>query len=1220
MVKQLWRDVWQALNTPISWEGTVKGSVDSLKTIAELAKAIQENKSAQELAPLVTHFSSLLDVLSSPLGQVATAALPFVPLATGLLKYLVEATQQEPTLELGVAVAAQAAYLKSVQVFLEQHPELVQRLSDQPASAALTKQIQQVGETLQLDGKEVELTEQEARKTLICFHESQLALIFNRLLSQRLQEAGLSPDESERTSDRISRSTHRYLKEIVAEVRDQVKRLAAVYGEGWFQDQERYASVDRYLEEVIARKPQEPVFDEPFTFADLYVPLRVQPVNKEGKIADDATLQNIETWAETLLQDARAQGQVLFIQGGPGRGKSVFCRMFADKVWREWSPIWIPLLIRLRDVQNFAQDFDKTLEDAIGTDFTKDAGWLTDRNTRFLFFLDGFDELLLERGTSGGLQQFLEQVGLFQKRCAENSERGHRVIITGRPLALYGVERLMPLNLERVEIAPMAAEIQQQWLLNWEKLAGREKTWQFQAFLQNQQCPEQVKSLAREPLLLYLLAALHRDGELQESQLTGDDPVAVRIQIYEKALDWVLTRQRSDNGADLNPKITGLDPEDLRTILAEAGLCVVQCGGESAAIALIEERLKDDAGAKQLLAQAKQNADQHPLKNALAAFYLKSTEGSENQIEFFHKSFGEFLCAERLVESLVRWSKKEEGRARRYIVSEQTLDWEIYDLFGFGALTSEIVEYLIGLLKKAEPDWGELFKRLERFYLDWCDGRFIDATAETLPQGKARQLQQYQVFVGQRQVDIFAGLNVLILLLEIHRFAQTVDALKTAIYFYPCGHFFEDDYNRERLLRVIHYSDCLRLGTFNQSVGHFLSSADLGNADLRTAYLRSANLRGAKLPRADLTCAYLLNAKLSSADLSGAYFFNAILFGANLSSANLGGAKLSGADLSSADLGGANLGGAKLSGANLGGAVLRGADLGGADLSEVNLRSAVLSSVNLGGANLSSANLGGAKLSGADLSGADLRGADLSAANLRSADLSSANLGGANFSSANLSSANLHEIRWDGKTHWAGAQELHAVLNVPESLTQTPRFKAAVVLSQGINQCKRGNVLAAIQAYQDAQLIDIGLEIDANIWDLLCWVGALYNQAADIQYASDKANHSNSHFPIYRDTRGLVRALTGDLQGAIEDLEWVLVRIDDGNIYENPYRFIGFEDDVQQRREWLEVLHMGENPFTPEVLEALRKQMGIEDDGEAEETEDENGQPDWDLRSEGIRE
>ena len=1178
MVKQLWRDVWQALNTPISWEGTVKGSVDSLKTIAELAKAIQENKSAQELAPLVTHFSSLLDVLSSPLGQVATAALPFVPLATGLLKYFVEKTRQEPTLELGVAIAAQAAYLKSVQVFLEQHPELVQRLSDQPASAALTKQIQQVGETLELDGKEVELTEQEARKTLICFHDSQLARIFNQLLSQRLQEAGLSPEESDRTSDRISRSTHRYLKEIVAEVRDQVKRLAAVYGEGWFQDQERYASVDRYLDEVIARKPQETVFDEPFTFADLYVPLRVQPVNKEGKIADDATLQNIETWAETELQDSRAQGQVLFIQGGPGRGKSVFCRMFADKVRREWSPIWIPLLIRLRDVQNFAQDFDKTLEDAIGTDFTKDAGWLTDRNTRFLLFLDGFDELLLERGTSGGLQQFLDQVALFQKRCAENSERGHRVIITGRPLALYGVERLMPLNLERVEIAPMAAEIQQQWLLNWEKLAGSEKTRQFQAFLQNQQCPKQVKSLAREPLLLYLLAALHRDGELQESQLTGDDPVAVRIQIYEAALTWVLTRQRSDNGADLNPKITGLDPGDLRTILAEAGLCVVQAGGESAAIALIEERLKDDEGAKQLLAQAKQNADQHPLKNALAAFYLKSTEGSENQIEFFHKSFGEFLCAERLVESLVRWTKKEESRVKRYLVSDQTLDWEIYDLFGFGALTSEIVEYLIGLLKKAEPDWGELFKRLERFYLDWCDGRFIDATAETLPQRKARQLQQYQVDIGQRQVDIFTGLNVLILLLEIHRHAQSVEALKTAIYFYPCGQPDTDGFEETRLMRMIHYCDCWQVGTFNQSVGKFLSIIILRGADLRWAHLSGANL--------------------SSADLRGANLFSANLSGANLNNANLSTTDLSSAHLSNSQVSNADLSGANLVNSDLASANFSSSNLNGADLKNTSLIFAKLRSANLSGANLSGANLMGAMLYGADLNGANLSGTDLS-----NADLNGVFLNGATLRRANLRSANLNEILWDGATHWTGIEGLHQTLNVSESLARTPRFKAAVALSKGMDEGVEGNVLAAIQAYQSAQTIDTGLEIDSDSWDLLCWIGVLHNQAADILFASEKVIHSRPSYPIYQDTRGLARALTGDLPGAIQDFESVLEVIGDNTIFCGAYRFLSF-GDVEQRRKWLEALRLGQNPFTPETLEALRIKAGIGRDCNAKRAED----------------
>jgi uncharacterized protein YjbI with pentapeptide repeats len=742
------------------------------------------------------------------------------------------------------------------------------------------------------------------------------------------------------------------------------------------------------------------------------------------------------------------------------------------------------------------------------------------------------------------------------------------------------VERLMPLNLERVEIAPMAAEIQQQWLLNWAELAGSEKTRQFQAFLQNQQCPKQVKSLAREPLLLYLLAAMHRDGELQESQLTGDDPVAIRIQIYEKALDWVLTRQRSDNGADLNPKFTGLDPEDLRTILAEAGLCVVQSGGESAAIALIEERLKDDEGAKQLLARAKQNADQHLLKNALAAFYLKSSEGGENQIEFFHKSFGEFLCAERMVESLVRWTKKEEGRAKRYLVSEQTLAGEIYDLFGFGALTSEIVDYLMGLLKKAEPDWGELVKRLESFYLDWCDGTYIDATAETLPQRKARQLQDYQVDVGQRQIDIHTGLNVLILLLETHRYAQTVEALKTAIHFYPCGQPDTERHDDERLLRMIHYSDCLQLGSFNQSVGKFFGSANL----------RSVNIRGTNLNSANLSSTDLSGANLNRANLN-----RANLIGANLNSANLIGADLGRANLSGADLSGANLSGADLSIANLSMANLSGADLSGADLSRANLNRANLSGASLGNANLACTNLLSANISGANLSGASLYAGDLSGA-----DLSSANLSDANLRRADLSRANLNKIQWNGATHWAGIEGLHASLNVPESLAQIPRFKAAFILSKGMDGGVQGNVLSAIEDYKQAQLIDTGLVIDPDVWDLLCWVGVLHNQARDILFASEKATHSDSDNPVFRDTRGLVRALTGDTQGAIEDFEKVEENIGNNAAFASSYRFVGF-GDVNLRRNWLEVLRFGLNPFTPKIFEAMRKQAGIGCDGEAEE-------------------
>lgn len=496
------------------------------------------------------------------------------------------------------------------------------------------------------------------------------------------------------------------------------------------------------------------------------------------------------------------------------------------------------------------------------------------------------------------------------------------------------------------------------------------------------------------------------------------------------------------------------------------------------------------------------------------------------------------------------------------------------------------MEYLIGLLKKAEPDWEELFKRLERFYLEWCDGRFIDATAETLPQRKARQLQQNQVDSKQRQVDIFAGLNVLILLLEIHRHAQTVDALKTAIYFYPCGQFGAVDSDGTRLLRMIRYSDSLQLGTFGQIVGHFLSSAYLSGADLRRADLLSANL--------------------VNATLVNAYLDNAYLSCANLSSANFCGAYLRGADLDEANFSSADLSDAKLSSANLKGAYLIGADLSSADLNEANFSSAILKGAYLIDANLISANLRSANRSDADLSGANLNSADLSRAKFTGANLRWADLSGATLRGANLSSANVHEIRWDGATHWAGAQGLHAALNVPETLAQTPRFKAALVLSQGIDECKQGNVLAAIQAYQNAQLIDTGLEIDANTWDLLCWVGALYNQAPDILYASEKAIYAKPDSPIYRITRGLVRALTVDLQGAIEDFQSVLEKVDGFHAFDNTYRSVNFGDAVQIR-EWLKAIQLGENPFTPEALEALRRQAGIGYDGEAAQAKDENG-------------
>jgi hypothetical protein len=346
-------------------------------------------------------------------------------------------------------------------------------------------------------------------------------------------------------------------------------------------------------------------------------------------------------------------------------------------------------------------------------------------------------------------------------------------------------------------------------------------------------------------------------------------------------------------------------------------------------------------------------------------------------VEFFHKSFGEFLMAERLAESFWLWTEKSAKRQINYSIKDADLDWEIYDLLGYGLLTKEILGYLMPLLKLGEPrdylennntftatDWVSLFERLYAFYLRWSQGEFIEAlesSKTTLPFNKAMQLQQYQILLGQRQADIYTGLNILILLLLINTHARSQADLKEKIHFYPCGNPDNaEEFDRTRLLKIIGYSECLGAFTFWQKVADYLRNAYLRNAYLSDTDLSNTDLRNANLSNADLRNADLRNADLSYADLSYADLRNA---------------NLSYADLSYTDL-----------------------------------------NANLSEANLSEANLSESNLSEADLSYADLSEADLSY--------------------ADLSYADLEAIDWDQETNWQGVKGLDTAQNVPEALKQ----------------------------------------------------------------------------------------------------------------------------------------------------------------------------------------
>ncbi|MEM6432987.1 MAG: hypothetical protein AAF773_03890 [Cyanobacteria bacterium P01_D01_bin.115] len=135
------------------------------------------------------------------------------------------------------------------------------------------------------------------------------------------------------------------------------------------------------------------------------------------------------------------------------------------------------------------------------------------------------------------------------------------------------------------------------------------------------------------------------------------------------------------------------------------------------------------------------------------------------------------------------------------------------------------------------------------------------------------------------------------------------------------------------------------------------------------------------------------------------------------------------------------------------------------------------------------------------------------------------------------------------------------------------QFSAPSQLNAGGQLVKNGDVEAAVQAYQTALDSDPDLEVLQSTWDTLCWFGSLQGQAAKVRFACE--NEASFSGPSTFDSRGIVLALDGDIEGAIESFQAYI---------DVPGRS---QDRVIQGQAWIDALQSGENPFTPEVLESL---------------------------------
>jgi tetratricopeptide (TPR) repeat protein len=156
------------------------------------------------------------------------------------------------------------------------------------------------------------------------------------------------------------------------------------------------------------------------------------------------------------------------------------------------------------------------------------------------------------------------------------------------------------------------------------------------------------------------------------------------------------------------------------------------------------------------------------------------------------------------------------------------------------------------------------------------------------------------------------------------------------------------------------------------------------------------------------------------------------------------------------------------------------------------------------------------------------------------------------------------------------------------------KWAAQGLLARGEELVRQGHVPEALAAYADAQQRDPTLSISTQQWSHLCWFGSLWDRAAAVLYACDQGVTLAPDNGIVHQSRGIARALTGDFNGAIADLDlfitWSLANL----------QFLltfGSEKDktslLAKRQSWIEALEAGRNPFDAGTLEELRQESRL---------------------------
>jgi len=124
---------------------------------------------------------------------------------------------------------------------------------------------------------------------------------------------------------------------------------------------------------------------------------------------------------------------------------------------------------------------------------------------------------------------------------------------------------------------------------------------------------------------------------------------------------------------------------------------------------------------------------------------------------------------------------------------------------------------------------------------------------------------------------------------------------------------------------------------------------------------------------------------------------------------------------------------------------------------------------------------------------------------------------------------------------------------------------------------RQGRIAEALAESNRGWALDSTLGLWPGVLVTVCWNGAFAGQASAVlavcDRAVDRTPSDDDDYESARSSRGVVRALTGSFEGAATDLEASDLSV----------------DETTTAGRWIAALHQGRNPFSPAVLEGMRR-------------------------------